>query len=430
MSLLYTRLVINKTKQRSDMLYSEREVKMIQALEQLKNKKITIGKASIILNCSKRTVFRLQKRYLQGPENLIHKNKGRPSHRATNPAWLTKIEELMNGDFKGFGPTFVQNKLAQNPYNICLSRETIRKFYKKKGFSINTRKRSPYRSKRPRKCQFGDMWQLDGSYHDWFSGRAPWCSLIAIVDDATSALIGLQFHNHESTVAVMKTLKPAFVNIGIPHQLYTDKHSIYRIANHDARERGELSELEKACQKIGLKIIHAHSPQAKGRVERKFRVLQDWLVKELSLRGISSMDEANAFLEEFLLSHNKAFAKNPLIPGSSHRSAEPFNLDEILTINETRVLKKDWTLQYQTTSYQLHKEQPTRLTPGDKITVRTYWDGTIKFFKKNHLLSATLIIDRPVLVPNHMTPKPRTPFFLPTDPPRGYRYDRKYDGQK
>jgi hypothetical protein len=115
------------------MLYSEREVKMIQALEQLKNKKITIGKASIILNCSKRIVFRLQKRYLQGPENLIHKNKGRPSHRATNPAWLTKIEELMNGDFKGFGPTFVQNKLAQNPYNICLSRETIRKFYKKKG---------------------------------------------------------------------------------------------------------------------------------------------------------------------------------------------------------------------------------------------------------------------------------------------------------
>ena len=130
------------------------------------------------------------------------------------------------------------------------------------------------------------------------------------------------------------------------------------------------------------------------------------------------------------MSHNKAFAKNPLITGSSHRSVEPFNLDEILTMNETRVLKKDWTLQYQTTSYQLHKEQPIRLTPGDKITVRTYWDDTIKFFKKDHQLSATLIINRPVLVPNNMTPKPRTPFFLPIDPPRGYRYDRRHDGQK
>jgi len=408
---------------------------MISVLEQLKAQKITIEQASIILNCSKRTVFRLRNRYsTEGAGGLIHKNKGRASIKAIPQETLAILEELLAGDFKGFGPTFVKRKIAEPPYNIKMSRETIRQFCKKKGFVIQTRKRSPYRSKRPRKCRFGDMWQLDGSYHDWFEGRAAYCSLIAIVDDATSAIIGLQFHNREATRAVMATLKEAFQHIGAPRTLYTDQHSIYRMPNRAARERGEKSELEKACAKLGITVVHANSPQAKGRVERKFRVLQDHLVKELTLRRISTIEEANTYLRTvFIAEHNKAYAVAPLITENGHLPITDFNLDEILTVNTTRILKKDWTLSYKDKLYQLHKDQPIAISPGDTILVRSYLDYSLKFFKESKELKATtvnnfhtgqeqtLFTDLPVLVPNQMTPKPRASFFLPDEPPIGYR---------
>lgn len=405
------------------MLYSERETTMIQALEQLKAQKITIKQAAIMLNCSKRTVYRLKKRYeVDGVAGLLHKNKGKVSPRRITDDCLDRVRMLMKEEFVGFGPTFVQRKLKQSPYNISIGRETLRKLFHKDGYFIKKRKRLGYRSKRPRKNHYGAMWQGDGSLHLWFEDRGEKCTLILFIDDATSKIIGAQFHESESTFAVMSTLKSCFLETGLPQAIYTDKHSIYRITDQAARERGEQSSFQKACGKLGIEVIHANSPQAKGRVERVFRTLQDHLVKELRLRGISTREEANAFMATFITEHNQEYAQEPLFPENMHRSAGLYDLDSILTTDEERKLNKDWTITHNQCIYQLHKEQIMRLYPGDVITVRTYLDQSIKLFKKEKPLSFNRIIERPPLRSKKPVPQRHWPQWDTGVPPLGYKY--------
>jgi len=398
---------------------------MIQLLEQIKTRKLTVAEASKRLGYTERQMYRLKARYTtEGPLGLIHKGKGVESKRKTDQSLWAVVDPLIFGILRGFGPTLVSEKLLEL-YQIRLSRETIRKRQQVLGAQVKTRKRSPYRSKRPRKNYFGQLVQLDGSPHDWFEGRAPKCTLIVAVDDATKMLMTLFFAPQESTFAVMQALKLYFDKHGVPEEFYTDRHSVYYVSDSLAREVGARTDLEKALFKLGSSIVHANSPQAKGRVERANGTLQDRLIAELRLRNICSIEEANNYLPTFIESYNRRFAEPALFPENRHRPIDPYNLDEILVSEETRQVHRDWTLLYQSKIYQIHKDQTIRIAPKDKILVRSYPDGTLKFFKKEHVLGVTQIIERPVFEAAHMPQKPRPP-FLPSDmPPIGYRKHHK-----
>ncbi|MDQ5940841.1 MAG: hypothetical protein QG632_567 [Candidatus Dependentiae bacterium] len=223
----------------------------------------------------------------------------------------------------------------------------------------------------------------------------------------------------------MEALKIYFLRYGLPLALYTDQHSIYRVTDKNARENGALSQLEVACKKLDIEVIHAHSPQAKGRVERLFGFLQDRLISELAYRNISSIDQANAILPEITNLLNKRYAKKPLLPGDANHPLAEHNVREILTINEVRQLQNDWTFHYYNTSYQVLKDQPIRLEPKENITIRSYPDGTTRFIVRGKPISATSIDSLTRAQNTHpyatRSKKPKNPFwFLSDEPPLGY----------
>ena len=394
---------------------------MIQLLEQLKLRKITIEEASIQLGMSQRQIYRLKKRYAGGgAPSLIHRGRGKKSTKKIPQHTWEKVDDLIKKQLAGAGPTFIAEK-CKELFDITLSRESIRKHMHSYGFILKTRKRYPYRSKRPRKMNLGSMAQLDGSFHHWFGDAGPQCSLIVIVDDATSMILGLFFAPHESTFAVMQALTQYFKSHGLPQAIYTDKHSIYRINDQAARERGALTNLEKALKKLGVELIHAHSPQAKGRVERMNASLQDRLVLEMRLRGIVTIEDANAYVPQFIEAYNKQFAKQPLLLENKHRPFVGYDLTELFVMEEERKLQRDWTIRYNSATYQVHRHQPVRLKPKDNIIARAYPDGTLKFFYKNHQLEASLIPENTLFEVSNIPQKARAPFFLPDTPPLGFR---------
>jgi len=414
------------------MLYSEREVTMAVILDQVICGTTTAELAALKLKISQRTLYRRLKRYrAEGAAGLIHRNKGRESHRKVPESTWSKIEIILKNELSGFGPSHAQEKLAQEPYNIVISAESLRRRMRKLGFPLKKRRsRSPYRSKRPRKPYFGQLIQLDGSTHDWFGPRGPRCTLIALIDDATSKIVSLWFAPAESTFAVMEALKIYLTSYGIPLALYTDQHSIYRVTTKNAREAGALSQVELACKKLDIEVIHANSPQAKGRVERLFGFLQDRLVSELAYRAISSIDEANKVLPELTELLNKRYEKAPLLAGDANRPLAQHNLREILTINETRQLQNDWTFQYYDAFYQALKEQSIRLEPKENITIRTYPDGSKSFLARNKFIQVKRIAPIIRVLKTHPSvtkpKKPKDPFrFLSDAPPLGYKYHEK-----
>ncbi len=279
-------------------------------------------------------------------------NRGRQSHRKISEATWQRVHELLTTSLAGFSPTHAAEKLDAL-YNISMSDESLRTYMKQKGLFIRARRsRSPYRSKRPRKLYFGQMIQLDGSYHAWFKDCGPRCTLIAFIDDATSKITSLHFAEAESTSALYSGFKQHIERYGIPISLYSDRHSVYPINDKVARANGAQSQFQQICGKLNVELIHANTPQAKGRVERLFRFLEDRLISELTLPNISSIQEANIHLPALIDLLNERYAKTALGKEDVHRCAKQFNLTEILnhvlsttigplntTINSSKFLK-------------------------------------------------------------------------------------------
>ena len=229
--------------------------------------------------------------------------------------------------------------------------------------------------------------QIDGSPHDWFEGRGPCCTLIVFIDDATSKLMALHFVPAETTWAYLQTLRVYLAKYGRPVALYSDKHSIFRV-NHPERE-GELTQFTRALKTLDIEPIHANTPQAKGRVERANQTLQDRLVKELRLAGISDIEAANAFLPTFMQDYNRRFAKSPQNPADAHRpvlhSSE--ELDLILSLHATRKLSKNLTFQFKNREYQLTGQDKGYRLRGAQVTVCEAFDDTVTVLYKGQTLS-------------------------------------------
>jgi hypothetical protein len=325
--------------------------------------------------------------------------------------------ELYREKYRGFGPTLAAEKLLEGD-GIELSEETLRGWLLGSG-DWKKRRRRGHRQWRERKGHCGEMVQMDGSHHGWLEGRGPECVLMGYIDDATGRGFG-RFYEYEGTVPAMDSFGRYIQRYGIPLRVYLDKHTTYKSNGKPTLEEElagsePLSEFERALKELGVEVIHAHSPEAKGRIERFFGTLQDRLVKELRLRGIGSIEEANLFLEEYWPRFNGKFAVEAKEKEDFHRPVpRGLKLDDILCIQVKRALRNDFTVAYKRRLYQV--EDSIR---ASKVMVHEGLDGSIRLKYKGRILKMREIASRPLaerMEPVRPIPKER---YVP---PKGHYY--------
>jgi transposase len=363
---------------------SAKEVRRLKILHKVMEGEVTQVKASEVLGISDRQVRNIVvKLKRKGDKGIAHGNRGRGSPRKMASEQEDLIAEIVGRRYADFGPTLAAEKLAECE-KIQVSNEKLRQIMLAKGLWHRKRRRGKIYRWRERKAHFGEMVQMDGSHHDWLEGRGPRMVLMGYVDDATGRFFG-RFYGYEGLLPAMDSLERYIRLHGSPVSLYLDKHSTYkttRQADLDELLRGEeaQTQFERAAKELGIEIIHANSPQAKGRIERTFGTLQDRLVKELRLAGICRIEEANTFLEEFMPRHNERFSKIALKEGDLHRRL-PMGIKfrDILCIKAKRTVANDYTIRWRGRRFLI--DNPSLLMRKQKVEVREHLDGqmSIKF---------------------------------------------------
>jgi hypothetical protein len=354
---------------------SERELTRLRVLIDLSDKRLTVDAAGTLLGVERRQVYRLRRAFAtDGPTALVSRKRGRASNHRHGATFRQTILALVREHYPDFGPTLASEKLATR-HGLRLGVETLRQWMIADGLWIDRRHRlpSPHQPRRRRDC-LGELVQIDGSEHAWFEDRGPTCTLLAFVDDATSRLMALRFVTSESAFDYFRTTRAYLETHGKPVAFYSDKHNIFRVNNGEGGDR--VTQFGRALTALNIDIICANSPQAKGRVERAFGTLQDRLVKELRLAGISSIEAANAWLPGFIAAHNARFGREPANAKDLHRKLSAAdNLDEILAWREERTVTQNLTLHYDRMMLLL---DPTPLARGlvrKKVEVVNYPDG-------------------------------------------------------
>ena len=375
---------------------SMKEIDQLVIFRKLGSGEMTQVAAAKALGFSTRWVRKKYKRYLKkGAKGLVHQNR----ERANPKSWPDKQKDfamkLFNDIFEGFGPTFAAQKLEEI-YNIRVSKETLRKAMINNGH-WSARKRKPkHRIRRERKSFFGEMMQADGSPHDWFEGRAPKCTLLVFIDDATSYIPLMKLVPSESTKSVMLSFRSYVELFGRPLSLYVDFGSVFSV-NTNNEEREKITQFKRACRELDVEIIHAHSPQAKGRVERSNQTHQDRLIKELRLANISTISEANEFIQNvYLPQHNKHFAIPADKEGNVHRPIENRNLELIFCIKAVRMVQNDFTLQYNKRILQLTNNQRAVVRPKEYVTVYEHFNNSLSLSIRNIALNFIELKARPL----------------------------------
>ncbi len=365
---------------------SDKEITRLQVMVRLGEKRITQKMAAAQLGISTRQVKRLWRKYQeQGAEGLIHKSRGKPSHNRLAAEVKQRALDLILERYRDFGPTLACEKLRE-VHGLQISDESVRKIMLAEGLWKHRRKRKPrvFQMRERRAC-FGDLVQIDGSDHDWFEGRSPRCTLLVFVDDATGKLVELWFVPHESFFGYCEAARHYFERYGKPRAFYSDKHGIFHLNNPKVTPGDGLTDFARAMQELGIQIICANTPQAKGRVERANQTLQDRLTKEMRLRGISTPEEANQWLPEFMQSYNQRFATQPRSPVDYHTPlASTDQLDRILCRKSTRILSKNLTFQYFKTIYQIRVNRPSYAMRNAPVTVLENAKGQVTVLYKNH----------------------------------------------
>ena len=327
--------------------------------------------AARILGVSVRHVKRLLKNYRrEGVESLVSKRRGQPSNNRLSEETRRKALGLLKSKYEGFGPTLACEKLVEVE-GLQISKERLRQLMIAEDlWKPRKARKAAVHQMRSRRACFGELVQIDGSPHDWFEDRAPACSLLVFIDDATGKLGQLSFVKSESFFSYAQAASAYFECHGKPVAFYSDKHGIFRV-NQPSTGKGEaLTQFGRAMQQLDIQVICAHTPQAKGRVERVIQTLQDRLPKEMRLRNISSWEDGNAYLPEFLADFNSRFAVQPRSDLDAHRPlTDHDNLDQILTWQETRTLSKNLTIQFRKVVYQIQTKRPTYALRHAAVTV-------------------------------------------------------------
>jgi hypothetical protein len=335
-------------------IMSHKEIDRLALIQQIECKQVTQRLAAEQLKLSTRQVRRLVRLYRnQGAEGLTSRHRGRRANNAIAESTRTDAMTILKRDYVDFSPTFAHEKLTEL-HSFTFSVETLRQWMMQDELWVSkSRRATRVHQRRPRRSCFGELIQIDGSPHDWFEGRGEHCTLIVFIDDATSRLTSLLFAPTETTQAYMEALQAHLKQYGRPVALYSDKHSIFRVNRPD--QEGKITQFTRTLKTLDIEPIHANSPQAKGRVERANKTLQDRLVKEMRLLGISNIKEANAFLPTFIEQYNNRFAVGPRSELEAHRDVlhDQQELDLIFTLHHTRKLSKNLTCQFKNREYQV-----------------------------------------------------------------------------
>lgn len=361
------------------LLMNEKERLRKAIFEMVKQRRLTLKQASIQCELSYRQTLRRYAEYLEkGDAGLLHQNRGQRSNR--KHPHREKIISLYKIKYEGFGPTLASEYLLEED-NIAVNRETLRQWLLSDGLWKKQRKRSPYRQRREPKAQFGEMVQIDGSIHDWFEIGEHSC-LLNMVDDATSKTLAL-LDSGETTRVVFLTIWNWIERYGIPLSFYVDLKNVY-VSPKDK----SFSHVQVACKKLGIRIIKARSPQAKGRVERSHGVYQDRFVKELRLRQVKTIDAANELLEsKFLDKLNNKFEKPARNPVSAHRPLGDIDLNQILCWEYERQIQHDWTFSFSGKYFQVEKQYGACIKPKLYIKVRRHLDNSISAWYQDKKLT-------------------------------------------
>ena len=360
---------------------SQKERRRIGIMASVKANELNLVEAAQVLGLCYRQTKRVWRRYTAaGDAGLVHRLRGQPGQRRKAPELRAKILARYAERYADFGPTLAAEYLGKE--RLVVDHETLRRWLLAENKRTVRRRRQRFRQWRERKPCFGAMVQLDGSHHDWFEGRRGKCVLMVMVDDATNR-VWAQFFEEETTHASYDVLEGWIGKYGLPQSLYVDRDSIYRceglgsIAEQIAGKEPQ-TQFGRAMAQLGVELILANSPQAKGRVERMNGVLQDRLVKALRLAGINDLAKANEFLcQVYLPEHNRKFQKQPASAADAHRGV-PRRLNEVLSWEVERVVQRDWTVQSEGKRYQLDRQHEALSLAGRKVSVRRLRDGTVQ----------------------------------------------------
>ena len=358
-------------------MMSERELNRVEILAQVDDGRLTVDNAANLLDLTRRQVFRLLKRYRQdGASAIRHKARGKPPNNRIHMAKRDYALSLVKENYRDFGPTLAAEMLAAH-HGFKVSRETLRKWMIEDGIWLSRKQRRTFHQPRLRRECYGELIQIDGSDHRWFEDRAPPCTLLVFIDDATSTLMELRFVKSESTFSYFEALEGYLVQHGRPVAFYSDKHTVFRVSKTDAKNGAGMTQFGRALNELNIEILCANSSQAKGRVERANRTLQDRLVKELRLAGISDMGVGNAFLEGFKNRFNAKFSKAPAKPDNLHRAlnVEPDRLAEVLCWRENRYVGKQLTFSYERKRIMLEENELSRALVGKYVDTYAFVDG-------------------------------------------------------
>lgn len=361
---------------------SQKEIKRLELFQKISEKRLTQTRAAELLGLNIRHIKRLYQRYKKhGASGLISKRRGKPSNRKYPDSLKELSIALVGAHYHDFGPTLAQEKLLEL-HEINVSVSTLRNWMiEAQIWETRARRSERVYQPRYRRETFGELIQLDGSPHEWFEDRGPKCTLLVYIDDATSQLMHAEFAVSESTFTYFKATEQYLRKHGKPIAFYSDKHGVFRVNKQGAKGGDKVTQFGRALQDLNIDIICANTCQAKGRVERANRTLQDRLIKEMRLHGISSIEAGNAFLPQFIESYNKRFRKEPLNPSDAHRKLQSYELNalpEIFCWQENRTLSYNLTIQYDKVLYLIEDNEQTRKLLRKRVTVCDYYDGRVE----------------------------------------------------
>lgn len=351
---------------------SMKEIQRLEVIEKVLSRQITRQEGARTLNVSYRHIQRLVDRYkLGGGPSLVSKRRGMPSSNRLSEKVVKQAVFLVGTKYSDFGPTFAHEKLTEI-HRLKLSVESLRQLMIKHGFWKGKKKKGGIvHQMRERRSALGEMVQIDGSPHEWFEERGPKCTLLVFVDDATSNIMHLRFEEEETTEGYMEGTKHYIEAHGIPLAFYSDKYAVFRVNSKDPVSGTKETQFGRALKQLGIILIHANTPQAKGRVENLNGTLQDRLVKELRLKKIDDIATANAYCSEFIEDYNKRFGKAPACEEDAHKKTipEPEVLDLILSERHTRTISKNLEVRYDNKVYQIQSKTPSYAMRRAKLNV-------------------------------------------------------------
>ncbi len=376
------------TEQTEVITMSQKELQRLEVIQQLSLRQITQIAAAKKLKLTTRQVRRLHNSYMKfGAKSLVSKKRNKPSNNQVKPSKIEQALALLRSDYKGFGPTLAQEKLNEK-HQLKFSIETLRKLMVKQAlWKPRKRKQVKHHQMRVRRPCLGELVQIDGSPHDWFEGRSESCCLLVFIDDATSKLLQLRFVPQESTQGYFEATEAYISRYGRPVAFYSDKHSIFRINTPEFDGANSNTQFGRALKELGIDLICAHSPQAKGRVERANKTLQDRLVKEMRLEHIDTIEQANDFLPSFIEKYNAKFAVEPASAMDAHRQTIP-NKDDIKKIfshQYTRTLSKNLELSYDSIIYQIQTTSKSYSMRGAKVCIHDRAGDVTLVYKDSEL---------------------------------------------